>query len=81
MMFLICPADLDREGAVRCGLPAEVTCRFTMHSSDGPLESVMIRCPAGHYFSGPVEFLIPDSRDKHDPLITAPLPTVRAWAQ
>jgi hypothetical protein len=81
MMFLICPADLDRDGAVRCGLPAEVTCRFTVHSTDGPLESVMIRCPAGHYFSGPVESLVPDSRDKYDPPAATPLPAVGAWAQ
>ena len=29
MMFLDCPAYLDQDGAVRCGLPAEVRCRFT----------------------------------------------------
>ena len=39
MMFLDCPACLDHERTVRCGLPAEVRCRFTMRSSDGPLES------------------------------------------
>ena len=48
MMFLDCPAYLDQDGAVRCGLPAEVRCRFTMRSTDGPIESAMIRCPAGH---------------------------------
>jgi len=67
MMFLDCPAYLDQEGAVRCGLPTEVTCRFTMRSTDGPLESAMIRCPAGHYFSGPIESLTWDGKDKHDP--------------
>jgi hypothetical protein len=48
---------MGRDGAVRCGLPAEVRCRFVMNSSDGPLESVMIRCPSGHCFKGPTEFL------------------------
>ena len=67
MMFLNCPAYLDQESAVRCGLPAEVRCRFTMRSTDGPLESVMIMCPAGHYFNGPIEFLTRDSTDKQDP--------------
>jgi hypothetical protein len=67
MMFLNCPAYLDQECAVRCGLPAEVRCQFTMHSTDGPLESVMIRCPAGHCFSGPVESLTWDSTGKYDP--------------
>jgi hypothetical protein len=62
MMFLDCPAYLDHEGAERCGLPAEVRCRFTMRSTDGPLESAMIRCPAGHYFSGAIESLTWEGR-------------------
>ena len=57
IMFLACPAYMDRGGAVRCGVPAEVTCRFIMDSTDGPVESVMIRCPSGHCFNGPIEFL------------------------
>jgi hypothetical protein len=60
MMFLDCPAYLDRNGAVRCGLPAEVTSRYTLDSTDGPMEGAMIRCPAGHYFNGPVELLALD---------------------
>ena len=67
MMFLNCPAYLDQDSAVRCGLPAEVRCRFTMRSTDGPVESAMIRCPAGHFFSGPIEFLTRDGTDNHDP--------------
>jgi hypothetical protein len=39
MMFLDCPAYLDHERTVRCGLPAEVRCRFTMRSTNGPMES------------------------------------------
>src|SRR5260370_22295542 len=72
MMFLNCPACLDQEGALRCGLPAEVRCRFTMRSTDGPLESAMIRCPAGHCFGGPIEFLTRDSTDNHDPGTAGP---------
>lgn len=60
IIFLDCPAYLDDEGVARCGLPAEVRCRFIMNSTDGPLESVMIRCPSGHWFNGPVEFLTYD---------------------
>jgi hypothetical protein len=67
MMFLDCPACLDQDGAVRCGLPAEVRRRFTMRSTDGPIESAVIRCPAGHWFSGPIEFLTWDGKDTHDP--------------
>jgi hypothetical protein len=54
MMFLDCPAWLDAEGAQRCALPAEVRCRYTMRSSDGPAEAAMIRCPSGHWFNGPI---------------------------
>jgi hypothetical protein len=57
MMFLDCPAYLDQDGAQRCGLPAEVCDRFTARSTGGPVESVRIRCPSEHWFSGPVEFL------------------------
>jgi hypothetical protein len=67
MMFLDCPAYLDQDGALRCGLPAEVRCRFTMRSTGGPVESAMIRCPAGHYFCGAIESLTWDGEDKHDP--------------
>jgi len=56
-MFLDCPAYLDRHGAVRCGLPAEVEDRYTVRSSDGPMESAKIRCPRGHWFNGPIESL------------------------
>ena len=57
MMFLDCPEYMDRHGAARCGLPAEVEYRYTMRSTDGPLESVRIRCPRGHCFNGPLESL------------------------
>jgi hypothetical protein len=67
MMFLNCPASPDPKGAVRCGLPAEVRCRLTMRSTDGPAESAMTRCPAGHYFCGAIESLTRDGTDKPDP--------------
>jgi len=66
MMYLDCPAYLDHRGAVRCGLPAEIRCRFTMRSTDGPIESAMIRCPAGHCFTGAIESLTWDGKDTHD---------------
>jgi hypothetical protein len=55
--FIDCPT---------CGLPAEVEHRYTVTSTDGPLESAKIRCPRGHWFSGPLESLI-----------GAPVPPVR----
>jgi hypothetical protein len=57
MMFLDCPAYFDEEGSVRCGLPAEVADRYTRESTGGQLESAKIRCPRGHWFNGPIEFL------------------------
>jgi hypothetical protein len=57
MMFLDCPAYRDRQGAARCGLPAEVEYWYTLGSTDGSLESAKIRCPAGHVFNGPLESL------------------------
>ena len=65
-MFLDCPAYLDYEGAARCGLPAEVMCSYTMQSTDGPLDSVMIKCPSGHLFNGPLEFLTWKNGERQD---------------
>jgi len=56
-MLVDCPALLGRYGADRCGLPAEVEARYTIRSTDGPLEGAKIRCPRGHWFNGPVETL------------------------
>lgn len=56
-MFLDCPAYLDNRGAQRCGLPAEVQARYTLSSSDGPLDGVKISCPRGHWFNGTIESL------------------------
>jgi hypothetical protein len=55
VMFLECPAYMDKDGSARCGLPSAVEYRYTMTSTDGPLESAKIRCPRGHVFNGPVD--------------------------
>jgi hypothetical protein len=57
VMFLDCPEYMDKHGAVRCGLPAEVEYRYLAGSTDGPLESAKIRCPRGHWFNGPIDSL------------------------
>jgi hypothetical protein len=67
MMFLDCPAYLGNNRAIRCGLPAEVRCRYTMRSTDGPIECAMIGCPVGHYFNAAIESLTWDDDDNHDP--------------
>jgi hypothetical protein len=62
-MLVDCPAFLGHDGAARCGLPAEVEARYTIGSTDGPLESAKIRCPRGHWFNGLIESLTaPESR-------------------
>jgi hypothetical protein len=55
--FLDCPAYMNEDGTVRCGLPAVVEDSYTLDSTDGPVRSVKIQCPAGHWFSGPVSVL------------------------
>jgi hypothetical protein len=72
LTFMDCPAYMDKHGTARCGLPAEVECRYTVRSTDGPLESARIRCPRGHWFNGPVESL---TWDKH-PAAAIPQPAV-----
>ncbi len=57
VMFLDCPAYLDEDGTQRCGRPAEVSDRYPMGSTSGPIENVKICCPSGHRFNGPIEFL------------------------
>jgi len=55
--FLDCPAYMNEDGTVRCGLPAAVEDIYTLGSTDGPVTSVKIHCPTGHWFSGPVAAL------------------------
>jgi hypothetical protein len=62
VMFVDCPAYMNKDGSVRCGLPAEVQGRYVMRSTDGPLESARIRCPLGHWFNGPIESLTLEER-------------------
>jgi pimeloyl-ACP methyl ester carboxylesterase len=40
-----------------CGSPAEVTDRFALNSTDGPIAHVALRCAARHHFKMPVEML------------------------
>jgi hypothetical protein len=34
----------------QCGVPAEITERFSLPSTDGPVAHVMMYCAAGHHF-------------------------------
>ena len=33
-----------------CNIPAEITERFSLPSTDGPVNHVAVRCAAGHHF-------------------------------
>ena len=48
-MYLDCPEYMNDERTLRCGLPAEVVYRYTVASTDGPLESAKILCPCHHW--------------------------------
>lgn len=80
VMFLDCPAYLDAHGASRCGLPAEVQDRYTASSTDGPLESVRIQCPRGHWFNGPLESMTWDKLPPAAARLAGLLGTLRADA-
>lgn len=40
-----------------CDVPAEVTDRFTLPSTEGPVAHVAVSCAAGHHFRMPSELL------------------------
>ena len=60
-MFLDCAAYMDDHGAARRALPAEVEYRYTVSSTDGPVEAAKIRCPRGHWLNGPIDALTWDN--------------------
>jgi hypothetical protein len=64
MTFLECPAYMNEDGTRRCALPAAMESRYTIESSDGPLEGAKIRCPLGHWFNGAIESLTWDRTRK-----------------
>ena len=67
MTFLDCPAYLGHDGRARCGLPAEITNRYTLPSTDEPVECATIRCPSRHWFNGPLDSLERPDRSAGNP--------------
>jgi hypothetical protein len=41
---------MDATTCPECGAPAEVTDRFTLESTDGPMEHVRVMCVRRHWF-------------------------------
>jgi hypothetical protein len=57
-----------------CGLPAEITDRFSLSSTDGLVEHVALACVDGHYFRMPADGLSPEA----GPLATGSMAPVGA---
>jgi hypothetical protein len=49
LIIIACPA---------CGVPAEITGRFTLPSTDGPVPHIVLHCAAGHQFRMPNDRLL-----------------------
>ncbi len=45
-----------------CGLLAEITDRFALSSTDGPVEHICVACVDGHYFRMPIDMLAPGAQ-------------------
>jgi len=58
-----------------CGLPAEITDRFSLSSTDGPVEHVALACVDGHYFRMPADRLSSET----GPLATGSDAAADAW--
>ena len=41
----------------QCGAPAQITERFRLDSTDGPVEHVKVGCERGHWFTPTVDSL------------------------
>ena len=50
------PTGLDY-ACPTCGVPMEVVDRFTLAGAPAPVEHVKVRCPSGHWFTIPTEWL------------------------
>jgi hypothetical protein len=58
LIILSCP---------ECGVPAEVTDRFSLASTHGPVDHVALRCAAGHHFRMPSEKLPAEDQEQLTP--------------
>jgi hypothetical protein len=47
-IFISCPG---------CGCPAVITERFSLFSTDGPVDHVVVICATGHHFRMPADML------------------------
>jgi hypothetical protein len=53
---------LTMVGCPDCGLPAEILDLFSLDSTDGPIEHIVLACIDGHYFRMPADRLTADKQ-------------------
>jgi hypothetical protein len=56
------PRGLTLVPCPACGVPAEVTGRFSLASTGGPVEHLCLRCVDGHHFRAPADLLPAECR-------------------
>jgi len=54
----------------QCGVPAEVTRRFVLESTDGPIEHTSVMCVNRHWFTLPLAALADTAAANQVPLAT-----------
>jgi hypothetical protein len=47
-----------------CDVPAEVTDRFSLPSTEGPVDHVALACAAGHHFRMPSDMLPAEAQEQ-----------------
>jgi hypothetical protein len=64
-----------------CDVPAEVTDRFSLPSTEGPVDHVALACAAGHYFRMPSDMLPAQAQEqlRVPTHMTAPSLTSPCW--
>jgi hypothetical protein len=55
----------DTTSCHECGAPAQITSRFHLDSTDGPVEHVKVGCSNNHWFTMPAEMLEPTRSAAH----------------
>ena len=73
-MFLDCPAWLDNDGTVRCGLPAEVKRRYITRSTDGAPRKHHDQLPCRALVQRPIEYLTQRAATSTRRALPEPLP-------
>lgn len=66
-------STLQLTGCPQCAAPAEITDRFVLESTSGPVDHVTVWCALRHRFTMPAEHLHPaerpEDRDRRAPAV------------